>query len=108
MYDKDIITSDDFIGRSSWTIEEIKSHMVDGIYKLLNKEHGIKMNHLIEHSDEQRENILSQVGGTRNDTGLDINQFNLVSVIGRGNYGTVLYAQHKENNIVLKPRIKLV
>ena len=105
VYDKDTLTSDDFIGRTSWTIEEIKNYKIDGIYKLLNKEHGLRMNHLIQHSDEQHKTIMSQVQGqTKNETGLDIDQFDLISVIGRGNYGTVLYAKYNQKDIVLKSR----
>ena len=94
VYDHDTIGKNDFIGRSSWSLGEVKTSSLDGVFKLLNRSVGEKMNQVINYADV--DNLISKLNfqnDQANNNGLNINDFQLKSIIGRGNFGIVFKAE---------------
>ena len=67
VYDHDTIGQDDFIGRSSWSLDEIKKNSPDGIFRLLKHDQGSKMNHLVQHSKERQAELAEQMNVSPHD-----------------------------------------
>lgn len=89
VWDHDTVGHDDFIGRSSWSLDEIKRNSpVDGIFRLLKHSQGSKMNHLVQHSKERQAALAQQLNASPSDDS-KLSQYKLQHVIGRGNFGIV-------------------
>ena len=104
-------SSDDFIGRSSWSLKEIKQMApIDGIFRLMNFEQGkhrscqlgcndflgSKMNHLVQHSTERQAELDKQLNHSKHDDS-KLENYQLQHVIGRGNFGIVFVAKEAKS-----------
>jgi classical protein kinase C len=113
VWDWDRLNTNDFMGSMSFGISELKKNSADGWYKLLSKEEGDSFNLPIEYSKEKDEQIQQKLDEIKNQEKLKATQirseslvgrqssltdFNLLHVLGRGSFGKVFLAQHKENN----------
>ena len=103
IYDHDSFGSDDFIGCTSWSFDEIKKSSVDGIYRLQSKKEGRFFNQLIKYSDEKYGELigllnLDESDGGKTPSGLCVSDFDLLQTIGVGSFGQVFYAHQKSTD----------
>ena len=99
VFDHDTIGKNDFIGRSSWSLAEVKTSSLDGVFKLLSRRVGEKMNQVINYTDV--DNLISKLNFQNdhaNNNGLNIADFELKSIIGRGNFGIVFKAERSSTD----------
>merc|ERR1711935_670964 len=112
VWDWDRLNTNDFMGSMSFGISELTKNSADGWYKLLSKEEGDSFNLPIEYSVEKDQQIQSKLQEVKNAQKMEaikirtestlgmrshLEDFDLLHVLGRGSFGKVFLAQHRES-----------
>ena len=95
VYDHDSFGSNDIIGATSFSLSELQKSTVDGLYRLQNLRDGRLFNQLLEHNSNKYGELIGLMNTKKkeNEATVSLEDFELLSMIGRGSFGLVFQAK---------------